>query len=74
MFVIPEINPETGQVFLIRQPERRYVVLPAEGADVPNNRFYRAHLKDGSLRLGEVLNAAVEHVMMQVESTGEAAP
>ena len=41
MFVKATVNPETGLSFVIRQPERGFRVLPAEGCEVPNNRFYR---------------------------------
>lgn len=51
MFVKPTINPETKAPYKIRMPERSFNHLPDEGAEVPDNRFWRAHLKDGSVEI-----------------------
>ena len=51
MRVKPTINPDTGQPFVIRKPERNYTLLDADGEDVPDNRYWRQHLKDGSVEL-----------------------
>ena len=52
MYVTPAINPDTGLPYVIRQPERRYRLMPVEGAEVPHNHFYRRHINDGSLIVG----------------------
>jgi hypothetical protein len=51
MLVKPSINPETGKPYKIRMPERGFIHLPDEGGEVPDNRFWRAHLKDGSVEI-----------------------
>lgn len=66
MFVKATINPETGQPFVIRQPERMYRLLPNEGAEVPNNRFYRQHIKDGSL-----IVAQEEHIDLVIKGDSQ---
>jgi hypothetical protein len=65
MFVIANINPDTGQPFVIRQPERLYRVLPDEGAEVQSTRFYRQHIKDNALR---VVEPVVAHVAIVVKT------
>lgn len=50
-FVKPTINPETGEPYKIRRPERNFTHLPDEGDEVPGNRFWRQHIKDGSVEI-----------------------
>jgi len=58
MFVIPTINPESGQAYVVRQPERHYHIMPTDGAEVPNDRYYRQRIKDGTLMPAEPIQPA----------------
>ncbi len=40
------VKPAEG--LKLRRPERNHTHLPLEGDWVPNNRFWRSHIKDGS--------------------------
>jgi len=53
MFVKPTINPETGEPYHIRQPERNHMPLPAAGGDVPANRYWLMHLYEGSIEIAQ---------------------
>lgn len=50
-FVKPTLNPETGEPYKIRRPERNFTHLPDDGDEVPDNRFWRQHIKDGSVEV-----------------------
>ncbi|WP_026601686.1 DUF2635 domain-containing protein [Methylomonas sp. 11b] len=60
MFVKPTLNPETGETFKIRRPERNFTHLPDDGDEVPDNRYWRGHLKDGSIELAEPAKPAAK--------------
>lgn len=49
LYVKPAINPATNAPYRIRMPENSHQHLPVEGALVPNNRYWREHLKDNSV-------------------------
>lgn len=36
---------------LVRVPERNFLPLPAEGADVPDNAYWRRRLRDGDVTI-----------------------
>ncbi len=59
MYLKPAINPDTGQPYVIRQPERRYRRMPDEGDEIRSlSHYYRRHINDGSLIVGSpVANA-----------------
>ncbi|BBL69696.1 DUF2635 domain-containing protein [Methylogaea oryzae] len=57
LFLKPAINPATNAPYLIRMPENSHQHLPADGTVVPNNRYWREHLKDGSVEVVEPAKA-----------------
>lgn len=36
---------------IIRQPERNYQAMPADGAEVPHSSYYRRRISDGDLEI-----------------------
>lgn len=68
MFVKPTINPETGELFRIRQPERLFIVMPPEGAEVPVNHFYLTHVRDGALEVVAPPSVVATHFGSQISA------
>jgi len=47
--IVPRDKKQKPYLLKIRQPERSHRHIPDEGAWVPNNRYYRMHIREESL-------------------------
>lgn len=53
VFIKPALNPESGEPYLVRCPDRGWAPLLAEGQNVTLDEYWSRRISDGSVVLAE---------------------